>query len=53
VLFVVLPTEAPPSPAELRSVDGFAKLLALTVADRTRIGELEHRLTAIATLTAE
>jgi hypothetical protein len=52
VLFVVLAAETPPSPAELRTVEAFADLLALTVADRTRISALEQRLSAIAALTA-
>ena len=43
VLFVVLPAEAPPSPAELRTVEACAELLALDVADRSRIAELERQ----------
>jgi hypothetical protein len=52
VLFVVVAAETPPTPAELRTVDAFAELLALTIADRSRINALEHRLAAIATLAA-
>jgi hypothetical protein len=50
VLFVVRGGEDPLSPGDLRSVDAFAELLASTVADRLRIGELERRLAAIAWL---
>jgi hypothetical protein len=53
VLFVVLAAETPPSAAELRAVDAFAELLALTIADRSRISALEHRLSTIATLAAD
>jgi len=53
VLFVVLAAETPPSAAELRAVDAFAELLALTIADRSRISALEHRLSAIAKLAAD
>ena len=52
VLFVVLPAEAPPSPAELRTVEACAELLALTVAARSRIAELERTVATIAGLTA-
>jgi hypothetical protein len=52
VLFVVLPAEAPLSPAELRTVEAFAELLTQVVANQSRIAELEHRLAAIAALTA-
>jgi hypothetical protein len=52
VLFVVLAAEAPPSPAELRTVEACAELLALTVAARTRIAELERTVATIAGLTA-
>jgi hypothetical protein len=51
VLFAVLPAEAHAA-AELRTVDAFAELLALTVADRSRIGELEHTIATVAALTA-
>ncbi|MBV9921757.1 MAG: hypothetical protein JOY78_13015, partial [Pseudonocardia sp.] len=52
VLFVVLAAETPPSPAEVRTVEAFAELLALTIADRTRTSALERRLSAIAALAA-
>jgi GAF domain len=53
VLFVVRGTEDPLSPGDLRAVDAFAELLAATVADRTRIGELEYAMATIAALTRE
>jgi len=49
VLFAVLPADAPVEP---RTVESFAELLAQAVAARSRIAELEHRLAAIAALTA-
>jgi len=52
VLFVVLPAASPPSPAELRTVEACAELLALTVAARSRIAELERTVATIAGLTA-
>ena len=52
VLFVVLPAESPPSPVELRTVEACAELLALTVAARSRIAELERTVATIAGLTA-
>ena len=42
----------PSSPAELRTVEACAELLALTVAARTRIAELERTVATIAGLTA-
>jgi hypothetical protein len=47
VLFVVLAVETPPTPAELRTVEAFAELLALTIADRSRISALEDRLARV------
>jgi len=52
VLFLVLPAGSPPSPAELRTVEACAELLALTVAARSRIAELERTVATIAGLTA-
>jgi hypothetical protein len=53
VLFVVLPAASPPSPAELRTVEACAELLAQAVAAQRRITDLEQRLSAITTLAAE
>jgi hypothetical protein len=47
------PPRPPPSPAELRTVDAFAELLAATIADRSRISALEDRLTRVAEIAAE
>ncbi|HEY0813301.1 MAG TPA: helix-turn-helix domain-containing protein [Pseudonocardia sp.] len=51
LLFVVLPVERAPLPGELRTLEGFAELLALVVADRSRMTDLECRLARVATLT--
>jgi hypothetical protein len=50
VLFAVRGGEDPLSAGDLRTVAAFAELLALTVADRSRMAELERRLSAIAEL---
>ena len=50
VLFVVRAT-LPPLPGELRTLEAFADLVTLSVADRALITDLEHRLARIADLT--
>jgi hypothetical protein len=52
VLFVVRGGEDPLSAGDLRTVDAFAEMLTQTVAARSRIAELEQRLSAIADLVA-
>ncbi len=52
VLFLVLPAERAPLSGELQTLDAFAELLAVLVAERSRITELECRLSRIATLTS-
>jgi excisionase family DNA binding protein len=52
LLFVVLPAERAPLPGELRTLDAFGELLALVVADRSRMTDLEYRLARVAALTS-
>jgi hypothetical protein len=51
LLFVVLPVEHAPLPGELRTLAAFGELVALVVADRSSIIELECRLARVATMT--
>jgi excisionase family DNA binding protein len=52
VLFLVLPTERAPLSGELQTLDAFAELLAVVVAERSRITDLECRLSRVAALTS-
>ena len=51
LLFVVLPLEHAPLPGELRTLAAFGELVALVVADRSSITELECRLARVAAMT--
>jgi excisionase family DNA binding protein len=51
VLFLVLPAERTPLSGELQTLDAFAELLAVVVAERSRITDLECRLSRVAALT--
>lgn len=52
LLFVVLPAERVPLPGDLRTLDAFGELLALVVADRARITDLECRMARVAATAA-
>jgi hypothetical protein len=52
VLFLVLPAERAPLSSELQTLDAFAELLAVVVAERSRITDLECRLSRVAALTS-
>lgn len=51
LLFVVLPADRAPLPGELRTLAAFGELVALVVADRSSIAELECRLARVAAMT--
>jgi hypothetical protein len=52
LLFVVLPAERAPLPGQLQTLDAFGELLALVVADRSRMTDLECRLARVAALSS-
>ena len=52
LLFVVLPAERAPLSGELQTLDAFGELLALVVADRSRMTDLECRLARVASLSS-
>jgi excisionase family DNA binding protein len=52
VLFLVLPAERAPLAGELQTLEAFVELLAVVVAGRSRITDLECRLSRVAALTS-